>query len=50
MQEAYMDTADVAAFMVSMLGAALVRPTISVEQLTLRSPSPVVGPPDDPRV
>ena len=44
MQAAYMDTAEVATFMVTMLGAALALPTISVENLTLRSPSPVVGP------
>jgi NAD(P)-dependent dehydrogenase (short-subunit alcohol dehydrogenase family) len=48
MQEAYMDTTEVAAFMASMLGAALVRPTISVEQLTLRSPSPVASPREPP--
>lgn len=46
MQEAYMDTAEVAMFMVSMLGSALGHPTISIEHLTLRSPSPVVGAPE----
>jgi len=45
MQEQYMDTDEVAGFLVTMLGAALTNPTVNVERLTLRSPSPVAGPP-----
>jgi NAD(P)-dependent dehydrogenase (short-subunit alcohol dehydrogenase family) len=46
MQEQYMHTNDVADFFVAMLGAALAHPGIAVEDVTLRSPSPVAGPPD----
>jgi NADP-dependent 3-hydroxy acid dehydrogenase YdfG len=49
MQEQYMHTSDVSDFFVAMLGAALAHPGIAVEDLTLRSPSPVMGPPDKPR-
>lgn len=43
MQEEFMATDDVAAFMASTLGAALAFPGIGVEHITLRSPSPVIG-------
>jgi NADP-dependent 3-hydroxy acid dehydrogenase YdfG len=47
-QERYMHTNDVAEFFVAMLSAALVHPGIAVEDVTLRSPSPVVGPEEAP--
>jgi NAD(P)-dependent dehydrogenase (short-subunit alcohol dehydrogenase family) len=45
MQEQYMDTDEVASFLAAMLGAALANRSINVEQVLVRSPTPVVGPP-----
>lgn len=45
MQEQYMETDEVARFLASMLGAALVNRSINVERIVVRSPSPVAGPP-----
>jgi NADP-dependent 3-hydroxy acid dehydrogenase YdfG len=48
MQEQHMDTVEVAGFFVSMLGAALANPSLNVEQITLRSPTAAIGPPEGP--
>jgi NAD(P)-dependent dehydrogenase (short-subunit alcohol dehydrogenase family) len=42
-QEAFMDTADLAGFLVGTLGSALDHPTICIEHVVLRSPSAVMG-------
>jgi hypothetical protein len=42
-QEAFMDTGDLAGFLVGTLGSALDHPTICIEHIVLRSPSPVMG-------
>jgi NADP-dependent 3-hydroxy acid dehydrogenase YdfG len=46
MQEEPMDTDEVAGFFVSMLGAAIANPSLNVEQITLRSPTATVAPPE----
>jgi NAD(P)-dependent dehydrogenase (short-subunit alcohol dehydrogenase family) len=43
LQEAFMDTDDLAGFLVGTLGTALDHPTVGVEHIVLRSPSPVMG-------
>jgi NAD(P)-dependent dehydrogenase (short-subunit alcohol dehydrogenase family) len=43
LQEAFMDTDDLAGFLVGTLGSALDHPTVGVEHIVLRSPSPVMG-------
>jgi NAD(P)-dependent dehydrogenase (short-subunit alcohol dehydrogenase family) len=43
MQEQIMDTGDVAAVLVDTLGTLLAHPGVGIEQLVLRSPSPVLG-------
>ena len=42
-QEGFMDTEDVAAVLVELYASALRHPTAHVEEITIRSPSPVVG-------
>ena len=42
-QERYMDAAELADVVVSLLGAALANPGVGVEHVVLRSPSPVTG-------
>jgi NADP-dependent 3-hydroxy acid dehydrogenase YdfG len=42
MQESYMDTAEVAAVCVDLLATELTSPSVAVEHVVLRSPSPVV--------
>jgi len=44
MQRDYMDTAEVASVLVDVLASALAFPSVGLEDLVLRSPSPVVGP------
>jgi len=44
MQRDFMETTDVAALLAGVLGTALQFPGVAIEDLTLRSPSPVVGP------
>jgi NADP-dependent 3-hydroxy acid dehydrogenase YdfG len=46
MQQEYMETDDVAGFLVATLGAALRFPGIGLDHLVVRSPSPVVALPD----
>jgi NAD(P)-dependent dehydrogenase (short-subunit alcohol dehydrogenase family) len=43
MQRDFMETSDVAALLAGVLGAALTFPGVGIEDLVLRSPSPVVG-------
>jgi len=43
MQRDYMDTSEVARLLVSLLGAALTSPSVGIEEIVLRSPSPVVS-------
>ena len=43
MQRDYMDTGEVARLLVSLLGAALTSPSVGIEEIVLRSPSPVVS-------
>jgi NAD(P)-dependent dehydrogenase (short-subunit alcohol dehydrogenase family) len=43
MQQEYMATADVAALLADLFGSALQFPGVGIEDLVLRSPSPVVG-------
>jgi NAD(P)-dependent dehydrogenase (short-subunit alcohol dehydrogenase family) len=45
MQQDFMDTAEVAEFLVALLAIALRFPKLSVEHLLLRSPSPLLGDP-----
>jgi NAD(P)-dependent dehydrogenase (short-subunit alcohol dehydrogenase family) len=49
MQERFMDTDDVAEFLVDSLATALRFPGVNVEHLLLRSPSPVLGAPEPER-
>ncbi|MGZ4717173.1 MAG: SDR family NAD(P)-dependent oxidoreductase [Acidimicrobiales bacterium] len=44
MQRDFMETGEVASLLAGMLGTALHFPGVGIEDLTLRSPSPVVGP------
>ena len=44
-QERFMDTADVARVVVGTLAAAAASPSVGIEQLTIRSPSGIVGAP-----
>ena len=48
MQRDYMDTGDVAAVLAATLGSALAFPGVSLEDLVLRSPSPIVSGFDQP--
>ena len=43
MQVAFMESDEVAAVLVGALGSALSAPSVGIEELLLRSPSPVVG-------
>src|SRR6185369_11799034 len=46
MQRDYMATDDVAGLLADLFGAALRYPGVAIEDIVLRSPSPVVGPED----
>jgi NADP-dependent 3-hydroxy acid dehydrogenase YdfG len=43
MQERYMDTDELAAVLVAVMGAALANPSVNVERILVRSPSPVAA-------
>ena len=44
MQQEYMETDDVAAILADLFGSALAHPSVGIDDIVLRSPSPVLGP------
>lgn len=43
-QQEYMETDDVAAILADLFGSALIHPSVGIDDIVLRSPSPVLGP------